>query len=135
MMSKYIVITILVILVALIGLMIFSKNKPVNTIKETEQQKIVIPTPIPVTLVILDENGFTPSSISIKTGDTVQWENKSIKEGSVSSDPHPTHELYPFLNLGIFPAGSRVSTRFEKAGTYTYHNHLSPSQKGTVIVE
>lgn len=63
------------------------------------------------------------------------WTNKSGATATVNSDAHPTHLLWPFLNLGSFDDGKSLSVVFDKAGTYTYHNHFSPSQKGTVIVE
>lgn len=137
-MRKYIVIVALIILVALTGFIIFTTNKSTSTTKTQqtkEQVKIIVPTPLPLTEVILGKNGFSPITLTINAGSTVIWRNESLSEGSVSSDPHPTHESYPFINLGIFPASSSVQTRFEKPGTYTYHNHLKPSQKGTVIVK
>jgi plastocyanin len=61
--------------------------------------------------------------------------NKSGKTVTVNSDNHPTHKLYPFLNLGAFENGSSVQAVFDKAGTYTYHDHFNPSNIGKVIVQ
>ncbi len=85
--------------------------------------------------VTVTANGFAPQTLKIKTGTKVTWTNKSGATANVSSDNHPTHLLYPFLNLGSFDDGSSVNVTFDKAGTFTYHNHLNPSQKGTVVVE
>lgn len=85
--------------------------------------------------VTVTANGFEPQTLKIKAGTKVTWTNKSGTTANVSSDNHPTHLLYPFLNLGSFSDGSSVSVTFEKSGTFTYHNHLNPSQRGTVIVE
>lgn len=86
-------------------------------------------------VVTLTKDGFDPAEITIKKGTLIQWLNKSGAEASVNSQNHPTHQLYPSLNLGRFPDGSSVSLIFDKAGTYKYHDHLHPDKTGTVIVE
>ncbi|HKC15046.1 MAG TPA: cupredoxin domain-containing protein [Patescibacteria group bacterium] len=80
-------------------------------------------------------NGFVPQTLKINAGTKVTWTNKSGVTANVSSDPHPIHTLWPFLNLGNFADGSSVSVTFDKTGIYTYHNHLDPSMTGTVIVQ
>lgn len=85
--------------------------------------------------VILDANGFSPATVTIKAGSKVVWTNKSGVGATVNSDPHPQHTDYPSLNLGRFSDGGTLELVFDKAGTYKYHNHLDASQAGTVIVE
>lgn len=80
-------------------------------------------------------DGFQPQTVTIKVGEKVVWVNKSGVESNVSSAVHPTHLVYPPLNLGSFADGASVSLVFDKAGTYKYHNHLNPSQFGSVVVE
>lgn len=87
------------------------------------------------TMVNLTKAGFEPGTVKIKVGDKVTWVNKSGQTATVNSDPHPTHTLWPFLNLGTFADGGTLSVTFDKVGTYTYHNHLNPSETGTVVVE
>lgn len=85
--------------------------------------------------VTLTATGFNPDTLTVKVGTTVTWVNKSGEEATVNSDPHPTHTLWPFLNLGSFSDGGSLNVTFDKAGTYTYHNHLNPSERGTIVVE
>ncbi len=85
--------------------------------------------------VNLTSSGFNPKTVTIKTGTRVIWVNKSGGDATVNSDVHPTHQLYPPLNLGQFPDGSSVQLVFDKQGAYKYHNHLNPGQTGTVVVE
>lgn len=87
------------------------------------------------TLVTVTSSGYDPKTITVKPGAKVVWKNETGAPITVSSDNHPTHLLWPFLNLGKFEDGSTVSVVFEKAGTYTYHNHLDASMTGTVVVE
>ncbi len=83
----------------------------------------------------LTSSGFDPKTVTVKTGTRVIWLNKSAVAATVNSAVHPTHQVYPPLNLGEFPDGSSVQLVFDKAGTYKYHNHLNPAQTGTVVVE
>ena len=85
--------------------------------------------------VNLTSSGFDPKTITIKIGTRVIWINKTGGAATVNSAVHPTHQVYPPLNLGEFPDGSSVQLVFDKLGTYKYHNHLNPSQTGTVVVE
>ena len=134
-MKKVILISV-VILLLISGIFFLNTNRKTATpaLKKKENLGPVIP-PKTLTQIKLTTNGFDPSTLTVKVNDTVNWKNESEKDATVSSDPHPTHELYPFLNLGIFKTGSSVQATFPKAGKFTYHNHLIPSQKGTIIVE
>jgi len=87
------------------------------------------------TKVSVTQNGFSPQTINIKAGTKVTWTNNSSVPANVSSEPHPIHTFWSFLNLGTFSDGQSISVVFDEAGTYTYHNHLNPSQKATVIVK
>jgi plastocyanin len=80
-------------------------------------------------------NGYLPMNLTIKAGTTVTWINSSGADVTVNSNNHPTHLLYPPLNLGRVSDGGSVSLRFDTPGTYGYHNHLNPSQTGIITVE
>jgi len=85
--------------------------------------------------VTLSAEGFTPATITVKKGDKVVWINKSGDSATVDSNNHPSHLLYPPLNLGSFNDGEKHELVFDKAGSYGYHDHFHPSRKGTVVVE
>lgn len=85
--------------------------------------------------VFLTPSGFLPSDLTIKAGANVTWTNQSEGTGNVSSAPHPAHTDYPALNLGNFGTGQSVSLTFNTPGTYKYHNHLNPTQFGSVTVQ
>ena len=101
--------------------------------KESNQTKVIVPDAIKV--VTLTSSGFSPSTMTIKKSEAIKWLNQTDEVASINSDPHPTHEKSPFLNLGELVHGSAVQTSFYNTGTFTYHNHYNPAQKGTVIVE
>lgn len=85
-------------------------------------------------LVNVTANGFEPKSVNVMAGTKVTWKNMSGETVSINSAAHPTHLLYPPLNLGIVADGASISLVFPTAGSYKYHNHLNPSMTGTVTV-
>lgn len=85
--------------------------------------------------ITLTSSGFSPGTLTIKAKTTVTWVNKSGTEAIVNSSPHPSHTDYSPLNLGAFPDGGTLSLTFDKQGTHKYHNHLNPSQTGTIVVQ
>jgi len=85
--------------------------------------------------VTLTNTGFTPATITVKAGDKVVWLNQSGGTATVHSAMHPTHLVYPKLNLGNFDVGGELSLVFDEVGTYKYHDHLNPTRFGTVVVE
>lgn len=87
-------------------------------------------------VITWDGTSFSPSELTVKAGDTIAVKNASTTASvQVNSDPHPTHTLFPGLNVGVVQAGSSKSFKISKAGTYTYHNHLNASQKGKIVAE
>ena len=86
--------------------------------------------------VAYTDSGFSPASLSVNMGDVVTFVNNSSKMMWIASAPHPTHTAYPGFDAkkGSEEGGSYTFT-FSKKGTWKYHNHLNPSDFGTVIVE
>ncbi|OGC86183.1 hypothetical protein A3D70_00465 [Candidatus Adlerbacteria bacterium RIFCSPHIGHO2_02_FULL_54_18] len=90
--------------------------------------------------------GFSPATITIKRGDTVTFTNSSSGSMWVASAPHPAHTAYAGTALSEHcPAGSALafdqcqtgasySFKFDKAGTWKYHNHSNAGSFGEVIV-
>lgn len=128
---------IIIVLIVVFGAFTFLGNKktnPTTTIQPTTKPTVTEANN-PITTVALTDTGFTPKDITVKVGTRVVWENKSGKAATVNSADHPTHLLYPFLNLGEFADGSSVQVVIDKPGKYSYHNHLNASETGTVTVE
>ena len=127
---------ILIAIAILVALVVLIAPKPE---KQKTNTNINIAQPLkPVVIsqtVNLTSKGFAPQTVTIKVGESVSWVNKSSAKASVNSADHPSHKLFPFLNLGLFNPGSTVQARFNSAGTFTYHNHFAPTQTGTVIVK
>jgi plastocyanin len=71
---------------------------------------------------------FGPSSLTIKTGERVVWNNWSQNTHSVTFDDGA---------IGTSPdlaGGGTWSARFPTAGTFAYHCHFHSGMTGTVVV-
>lgn len=134
--KRLLYITIVVLL--LVGIIYYLVNRGVSFPKQQENLSNLTPkvqTAKTQEVVTVTKNGFEPKELMVKTGTRIVWINKSGRPVTVNSDNHPSHLLFPFLNLGEFGDGSSVQVIFDKPGTYPYHNHLDSSQTGTVTVE
>lgn len=88
------------------------------------------------TVTVMTDGTFSPATVTIKSGDTVAWLNHSATPVWVASDPHPSHTGYPgFDSKAAIDVDKAFTFTFDKKGSWGYHNHLDPKQKGTVIVE
>lgn len=145
--NKTLLIIVLFLVITGVFILFIGKPQPKQTTKPTlttqtisntqDQPTIIQPTTVKNerTIIAVTSAGFLPSVLKVKKGTRVDWLNKSGEYVSVNSDEHPSHLLYPPLNLGRFRNGSAVELVFKKSGIYKYHNHFNPGQTGTVIVE
>lgn len=85
--------------------------------------------------VSYDGKAYSPSSVSIKTGDVVIFKNNSSVDFWPASAPHPAHTDYPEFDAkkAIAPGG-KFQFSFTKVGTWKFHDHLNPSAYGSVTV-
>lgn len=75
--------------------------------------------------------GFSPGSVTIKVGDTVEWINNSSVAHTSTSD---SGSAVSWDSSAIQSGGGTFSFTFTKAGTYTYHCSFHPSMHGTIVV-
>lgn len=144
--NKFLILIIAILIIAGGVLLLSNQAKNKNTVSnkpEIKSSAVITqsanasrsPKKIEEIIVTATDAGFSPKEIKTKAGTKVVWLNKSNGTITVNSDEHPTHRLYPMLNLGSFGKNSSVQVVFDKTGTYKYHNHLNASQSGTVFVE
>lgn len=148
--NSYLVIAIIVLL-AIGGFILFKKQTSQPKVKEMEQKPVVRVEPkkqessesnasndntMVKNQVTYAGSGFSPNPITIKLGETVTWKNDTSDLMWVASAVHPTHLEYPgFDQLKGSENGTTYSFKFDKAGTWKYHDHLHPSNFGSVVVE
>ncbi len=86
--------------------------------------------------VVLTEDGYKPEKITIKKGDTVTFTTKRNQFHWPASNLHPIHDIYPeFDPKEPVSSDKSWSFRFDKVGTWKFHDHLSPYYTGTIIVQ
>ena len=111
-----------------------NSNETVNTVP------VVTQTPkmetASVKIVILSDSGFSPASTEVRVGETVKFINNGSGKMWVASAPHPAHTNYSeFDEKTGTNAGGSYEFTFLKTGSWKYHNHLNPSQFGTIVVK
>jgi plastocyanin len=87
------------------------------------------------TTITYSDSGFSPATLTVKAGTTVTVKNDSSSSLQFSSDPHPVHTDNPELNMGVLAPGKSDTFTVTKTGTWGYHNHLNPSDTGTIVVQ
>ena len=77
--------------------------------------------------VQIKRSAFSPSTVTIKTGDTIRWVNTDTQNHQVVSNNGS------FVSPILAP-GKVYKHTFNFSGTYRYHDGLNPSIKGVVKV-
>lgn len=85
--------------------------------------------------VTLTDKGFSPTTLTIKKGQTVTFLNKSSEKMWVSANPFPSAADFPAFNEKSGTAsGTSWDFTFDKTGVWFYHNHYHPAQGAKIIV-
>ncbi len=85
--------------------------------------------------ILYTDSGFQPSTLKVKANTMVHVVNQSSMSLQFSSDDHPTHLKDPELNMEAIQPGKEAMLKVTKTGTWGYHNHLKPTDRGTIEVE
>jgi len=100
---------------------------------------------VPAEVITFTDNGFVPSTVTVKKGQTVRWANNSGSKVWPASAVHPSHAVYPQKSASDCLGSSFDACRglaqgeswdftFNYVGEWKFHNHLNASQWGAVIV-
>lgn len=86
-------------------------------------------------VVTRTNQGFSPKSLTIHPGDTIIFKNATQHAFWPASDPHPTHTFFSLFDpKHPLTTNQTWSFTFTKSGIWSFHDHLSPMMKGTIIV-
>ncbi|MFP6653695.1 MAG: hypothetical protein VCA17_15975 [Dehalococcoidia bacterium] len=86
-------------------------------------------------LVVYRNGSFSPDRLDVDPGDIVAFVNESDSARWTASNIHPTHEiLLGFDADKLVAPGGFWLFEFVDSGFRRYHNHLSPSSSGPVVV-
>lgn len=155
MFNKIIIIIAAVVVILLGGYFLLRNQPPSKTAPDSSEPAAQTPT-APETpeadqnIVVYTDSGYSPNAFTVKAGTTVIFKNESSKSMWPASAMHPSHRVYSGTPLeehcpdtaltafdactGILP-GNSWTFLFDKTGTWKYHDHLSPSYFGSIVVE
>lgn len=142
----------LVVLALVAGGVVFAMNKkdkkPSSTTSTTDTNQAASTTPSNSTTnnttgsttseeatITYSNDGFSPSTLTVKSGTRITIKNTSDHDMQFDSDPHPVHTADTELNVDMVGAGQTATFTVTKKGTFGYHNHLNPNQTGTIVVQ
>src|SRR3989338_8385707 len=99
-------------------------------------------TPATVTVTYTD-SGFSPATVTTVKGGMVTFKNNSSRNFWPATDPHPAHtgdsekgcKARACDSCTPVPPEGEWTFTFNVPGRWEYHNHLSASHEGTVIVK
>jgi plastocyanin len=123
-------------------------SSPAPTTATTSESTAATTSPAATQAITYDGKKFSPATLTIAKGTTVTW-TSSAGNMWIASDVHPTHTDYDGTTRSAHCAagysgpkpfdecagGTTFSFTFDKAGTYTYHDHLSAGHTGTITVQ
>lgn len=85
--------------------------------------------------IVLSENGFEPSEVTIKKGGTVTFTNTTERPFWPASNLHPTHGIYPeFDPLRPLKPDEEWSFTFDRIGAHNFHDHIRAYFFGKIYV-
>jgi plastocyanin len=103
------------------------------------------PSPTAAAAVTMGFESFSPDTVTVRSGDTVEWQNTSPITHTVTDDPKRAatardSSLPPggqAFDSGDIPAGQVYLHTFTKPGVYRYFcvHHEAEGMLGTVVVE
>lgn len=93
--------------------------------------------------IIYTDSGFSPAYLSIPAGTTVVFQNQSSVSFWPASDPYPANTNYPeegicsgraFDACGPLITGQTWQFKFNRTGSWGYHDNLNLGRNGIIIV-
>lgn len=83
--------------------------------------------------VSMENNAFSPVSLTISRGSVVLWKNNDTKPHTVTSGVQPTHDSK--FRSGTLNPGQTWSIKFDTAGIFQYFSEGDVGMIGTITVQ
>ncbi|HCR52116.1 TPA: hypothetical protein DIV48_00525 [Candidatus Kaiserbacteria bacterium] len=139
---------IVIVLIIIAGGWYLLKGAPEGTPAANTQTPAATSTVPSGTTILYSAQGFSPKNVTVPVGATVTFINQGDAGMWVASAPHPTHQGYSGTTRGEHcaagysgsapfdqcSASDSFTFTFTKAGTWTYHNHVSAGDTGAIVV-
>ncbi|MBI4281025.1 hypothetical protein HY628_02400 [Candidatus Uhrbacteria bacterium] len=87
-------------------------------------------------VIVYRDGVFEPRELRVAAGATVTFKNEGTRPVWPASGIHPTHLICPGFNaLRSLGAGETYQFTFTEKKICPFHNHLSATENGRIIVE
>jgi plastocyanin len=87
-------------------------------------------------VIEMTKDSFSPSQVQVNQSDQITFKNSDLAPHWPASNIHPSHIIYPeFDPKKAIEPGQSWTFKFDKAGTWRFHDHLNPNITGTVVVQ
>jgi plastocyanin len=133
-MNKKSIVAFIIIAVIAIGGIIYALIAPSGTPKIVNTSPNSKQTSGQNATITYTNDGFQPSTLTVKKGTTVTVINTSTRDVEFSSGPHPIHNEDPEINLDVLKPGQKGSFVAKTTGTHGFHDHIHDDITGTLIV-
>ncbi|OGB84967.1 hypothetical protein A2994_01565 [candidate division Kazan bacterium RIFCSPLOWO2_01_FULL_48_13] len=128
--NQKIAVAIIILAFVTLGFLFFYKGYLKPPLEEAPKKAA------PSAFVDITEKGFSPQTILISKGETIQWVNKDSVAHQPASNPHPVHNGLAGFDAGkSLGMGETYQFTFEKEGTFGYHDHRAPTTNASVVVK
>lgn len=114
---------------------VYPTQLPEETPPKPAGEEVLKPEMPEEVIIEITSSSFTPSTVTINSGDKVTFVNKDSSQHQPASNAHPIHADYPgFDALRGLNQNQNYSFTFTRVETWGYHDHLNPSLTGKIIV-
>lgn len=94
----------------------------------TKQQTTTPTNTAPTNTVQISNFSFSPTTLTVKMGSTVTWQNQDSVGHSATADNNS-------FDTGVISPGLSGTATFTKPGNYDYHCSVHPSMHATIVVQ
>jgi plastocyanin len=130
-MNKKIIAVVILSITFGAGYYLYFRPIPISQDDKMKVEELIL---APLTVVYTNE-GYSPKEITVKKGETVKFINMSDRRVWTASDEHPAHTIYPeFDQKTAAGRGNEYTFKFDRVGTWGFHNHSNAKHLGTVTV-
>lgn len=84
--------------------------------------------------VVFENNRVTPEQTAARLCDTLTITNKDNRLRLVAFGPHEHHISYDGISEQLLSRGQSLTVTLIKAGTFTFHDHIDDSLRGSFTV-
>jgi len=87
-------------------------------------------------IILYGQSGFSPEVLRIHQGESITFKNDGPLPLWVASNPHPLHTGYTGFDVKrSLTKGEIFTFKFDRMGSFGFHNHVHTSHRGTIVVE